>query len=109
MCREILADLDTPLTTYLKLANGRYSYLLESVHSGEKWGRYSMIGLPCRTRLRVHGHTMEIETDSEVVERHTVDDPLAFVRPFKQRYNVAELPHLQRFNGGLVGYFSLGL
>ncbi|WP_330924840.1 anthranilate synthase component I [Candidatus Sororendozoicomonas aggregata] len=104
--REILADLDTPLTTYLKLANGRYSYLLESVHGGEKWGRYSMIGLPCRTLLRIYGHTVEVETDSTVVESHTVDDPLAFVKAFQQRYRVAELPHPQRFNGGLVGYFS---
>ena len=55
LTREILADLDTPLSTYLKLADGPYSYLLESVHGGEKWGRYSIIGLPSRTVLRVRG------------------------------------------------------
>ncbi|MCW7551212.1 anthranilate synthase component I [Endozoicomonas gorgoniicola] len=104
--REILADLDTPLTTYLKLANGRYSYLLESVEGGEKWGRYSMIGLPCRSVLRVHGHIITLETDGEIVERHENDDPLAFINRFKDRYKVPELPELPRFTGGLVGYFA---
>ena len=104
--REILADLDTPLTTYLKLANGRYSYLLESVQGGEKWGRYSMIGLPCRTLVRVHGNRILVETDGQVVEEHTVEDPLNFVKTFQQRYKVAELPNLPRFHGGLVGYFG---
>lgn len=104
--REILADLDTPLTTYLKLANGRYSYLLESVVGGEKWGRYSMIGLPCRSVLRVHGHTITLETDGEIIERHESDDPLEFINRFKDRYKMPELPELPRFTGGLVGYFS---
>ncbi len=57
LLREVLADLDTPLSTYLKLAYGPYSYLFESVHGGEKWGRYSIIGLPCRTMLRVKGRS----------------------------------------------------
>ena len=104
--REILADLDTPLTTYLKLANGRYSYLLESVEGGEKWGRYSMIGLPCRSVLRVHGHSITLETDGEIVERHESDDPLEFINRFKDRYKMPELPELPRFTGGLVGYFA---
>ena len=104
--REILADLETPLTTYLKLANGRYSYLLESVQGGEKWGRYSMIGLPCRTLLRISGHQVQIETDGHIIEAHTTEEPLAFVKQFQQRYKVAELPHLPRFTGGLVGYFG---
>ncbi len=104
--REILADLDTPLTTYLKLANGRYSYLLESVQGGEKWGRYSMLGLPCRTLVRVHGHQILVETDGQVVEEHIAEDPLGFIKTFQQRYKVAELPGLPRFHGGLVGYFG---
>ena len=104
--REILADLDTPLTTYLKLANGRYSYLLESVEGGEKWGRYSMIGLPCRSVLRVHGQTITLETEGEIVERHESNDPLAFINRFKDRYKMPELPELPRFTGGLVGYFA---
>ncbi|WP_419535142.1 anthranilate synthase component I [Endozoicomonas sp.] len=104
--REILADLDTPLTTYLKLANGRYSYLLESVEGGEKWGRYSMIGLPCRTLLRVNGDRINIETDGQIVEEHTTSDPLEFIKEFQQRYQVPELAELPRFTGGLVGYFG---
>ena len=55
LVREVLADLETPLSTYLKLASRPYSYLLESVQGGEKWGRYSMIGLPCGDRLEVRG------------------------------------------------------
>lgn len=104
--REVLADLDTPLSTYMKLANQPYSYLLESVEGGEKWGRYSIIGLPCRTVLKVFGHRMQIETDGEIVEQAEVEDPLAFVEQFQQRYRAAELPDLPRFNGGLVGYFG---
>lgn len=104
--REVLADLDTPLSTYMKLANQPYSYLLESVEGGEKWGRYSIIGLPCRTVLKVFGHSVRIETDGEVVEQSEVDDPLAFVEQFQARYRAAELPGLPRFNGGLVGYFG---
>ncbi len=60
LLREALADLDTPLSTYLKLANGPYSYLFESVQGGEKWGRYSIIGLPCRTVLRVTGKLITV-------------------------------------------------
>ena len=68
LMREVLADLDTPLSTYLKLAHGRYSYLFESVQGGEKWGRYSIIGLPCRTVLRVFGNDVNIERDGQIVE-----------------------------------------
>ncbi|MEH6579594.1 MAG: anthranilate synthase component I [Amphritea sp.] len=104
--REVLADLDTPLSTYMKLANQPYSYLLESVEGGEKWGRYSIIGLPCRTVLKVFGLQIQIETDGEIVEQHRVDDPLAFVEQFQARYKAPDLPGLPRFNGGLVGYFG---
>ncbi|MBN1005359.1 anthranilate synthase component I [Amphritea pacifica] len=104
--REVLADLDTPLSTYMKLANQPYSYLLESVEGGEKWGRYSIIGLPCRTVLKVSGHSVQIETDGEIVEQAEVADPLEFVEQFQARYRAAELPGLPRFNGGLVGYFG---
>ncbi|RTE66779.1 anthranilate synthase component I [Amphritea opalescens] len=104
--REVLADLDTPLSTYMKLANQPYTYLLESVEGGEKWGRYSIIGLPSRTVLKVFGHSIRVETDGEVVEQAEVEDPLDFVEQFQARYRVAELPDLPRFNGGLVGYFG---
>jgi len=104
--REVLADLDTPLSTYLKLAHGPYSYLLESVQGGEKWGRYSIIGLPCRTVLKVFGQQITIETDGQVVEQLQQADPLAFVEQYQGRFKVPELKGLPRFNGGLVGYFG---
>ena len=104
--REILADLDTPLSTYLKLADGPYSYLLESVHGGEKWGRYSIIGLPSRTVLRVSGQEVEVLQDGRPVETATVDDPLAWIEDFQARYRSPELPGMPRFTGGLVGYFG---
>jgi len=104
--REVLADLDTPLSTYLKLANGPYSYLLESVHGGEKWGRYSIIGLPCHQILKVHGNHVTVECDGEIVESHDCTDPLDFVEQFQSRFHVPELEGLPRFNGGLVGYFG---
>ncbi len=103
---EVLADLDTPLSTYLKLAKGKYSYLLESVQGGDQWGRYSMIGLPARTILRINGYVATILKDGEVIEERTVDDPLAFVEEFQSRYKALELPDLPRFHGGLVGYFG---
>lgn len=104
--REVLADLDTPLSSYLKLASGPYSYLLESVQGGEKWGRYSIIGLPCRKILKVTGQHVSISQDGEIVESCDVEDPLAFIEAFQTRYRAAELPKLPRFNGGLVGYFG---
>ena len=105
--REILADMDTPLSTYLKLADAPYSYLLESVQGGEKWGRYSFIGLPCRKIIRVRGHRISVEHAGEIVEQTTVDDPLAWIEQFQSRYRVPAMSHgLPRFAGGLVGYFG---
>jgi anthranilate synthase component 1 len=104
--REVLADMDTPLSAYLKLADGPYSYLFESVQGGEKWGRYSFIGLPARTVIRVHGDNVVVTTDGREVERAAVADPLAWVQAYHQRYRVPALPGLPRFSGGLVGYFG---
>jgi len=104
--REVLADMDTPLSSYLKLARGPYSYLFESVQGGEKWGRYSILGLPARTVLKAFGDQVSIERDGEVVESLRCDDPLDFVETFKERYRAPELEGLPRFNGGLVGYFG---
>ena len=103
---KVLADLDTPLSAYLKLAKGPYSYLLESAQGGEKWGRYSIIGLPCKTVLKVSGHTITVETEGKVVESLETTDPLGFIETFQARYKVPELPELPRFSGGLVGYFG---
>lgn len=104
--REVLADLDTPLSTYLKLADGPYSYLLESVTGGEKWGRYSIIGLPSRNRVVVRGHQVQLILDDEVQESQTVADPLEWIERFQSRYRVASVAGLPRFTGGLVGYFG---
>lgn len=104
--REVMADLDTPLSTYLKLANAPYSYLLESVQGGEKWGRYSIIGLPCKQMLSIRGKQIQILLNGNVMENHTMDDPLAFVESFQQRYRAPDVEDLPRFNGGLVGYFG---
>lgn len=104
---ETLADLETPLSTYLKLAHARYSYLLESAaQGGEKWGRYSLIGLPAHTVLRVAGGCLTVETDDVVVETIPTSDPLAAIEAFAGRYRVPALPGLPRFFGGLVGYFG---
>jgi|SRR5690554_4207518 len=106
LVREVLADFETPLSTYLKLAGGEYTYLFESVTGGEKWGRYSMIGLPCRTVLRVTDHSVSVELDGRQVEHHESDDPFVFVEEFQKNFNVAPLQGVPRFSGGLVGYFS---
>ncbi len=106
VARVVLADLDTPLSVYLKLADAPFSYLFESVQGGERWGRYSMIGLPARTVLTLRGHTAIVTLDGVETERHEVADPLAFVEQFQQRYRVASLPGLPKFTGGLVGFFG---
>ncbi|SJM90236.1 Anthranilate synthase component 1 [Crenothrix polyspora] len=104
--REVLADLDTPLSAYLKLADGAYSYLFESVHGGEQWGRYSIIGLPCKTLVKITGNLICLEKDGEVVEALSHDNPLIWIEAFKSRYKVPDVNALPRFNGGLVGYFG---
>lgn len=103
---ETLADLDTPLSTYLKLARGPFSYLLESYPGEEKWSRYSMIGLPARTIVKIKGRNIEVRTDGKVVEQLESDDPLGFVEAFQKRFRVAPVEGLPRFYGGLVGYFG---
>ena len=107
---EAFADLETPLSLYLKLAGGaRHSFLLESVVGGERFGRYSFIGLPARTLLRASGGAggpiTEIVTDGEVVERHE-GNPLDFIEAYQARFKVALRPGLPRFCGGLAGYFG---
>ena len=102
---ESFADLDTPLSLYIKLANQRFTYLLESVVGGERFGRYSFIGLPAKVRIRSRGRAIEVEDRGGIVERHQ-GDPLAFVGEFLRRYRAAPRPGLPRFCGGLAGYFG---
>ncbi len=103
--RQILADVDTPLSSYLKLAAQPYSFLLESVQGGEKWGRYSIIGLPSDTRIKVSGNQVTLESP-EGVEQLEVEDPLAWIDSYQQQFKVAPVAELPRFSGGLVGYFG---
>ena len=107
LVREILADLETPLSTYLKLANEPWSYLLESVEGGEKWGRYSIIGLACQSRLEVRGHEIRIHGPRDT-GGYACEEPLEEVRAYLDRYRVPDLPDLPRFTGGLVGFFGYG-
>ena len=102
---ETFADLDTPLSLYLKLANRRYTFLLESVVGGERFGRYSFIGLPARQRVCARGRDITVEDDGGVIERHQ-GDPLAFIGEFLRRYRAAPQAGLPRFCGGLAGYFG---
>ena len=106
LMREVLADLDTPLSTYIKLCSAPYSYLFESVQGGEKWGRYSIIGLPAKKIITAIGNNIAIKVDGEVTEEYTVDDPLAEIERLQKNYTVPEIECMPRFNGGLVGYFG---
>ncbi len=103
---EVLADLETPLSAFLKLAAQPNTYLFESVQGGEKWGRYSIIGLPCNSRIEVYGNRVDLVVDGQVTESETVDDPLDWIEQRYNRFNVAPTESAPPFTGGLVGYFG---
>ena len=108
---ETFADLDTPLSIYLKLANKPHSYLLESVIGGERFGRYSIIGLPAREWLEVRGREVTILRaktggTAEKIEHKFVEDPLAFIERYQARFRAAAVGGALRFAGGLAGYFG---
>ncbi|BBP44945.1 anthranilate synthase component I [Thiosulfatimonas sediminis] len=104
--RTVLADYDTPLSVYHKLAQGAYSYLFESVHGGEKWGRYSIIGLPCARRIEVRGQQIFEYSNGELIQQQTSKDPLAWIEAFQNQFKVFETSGMPAFSGGLVGYFG---
>lgn len=104
--REVLSDLDTPLSVYLKLADGPHTYLFESVEGGERFGRYSIIGLPARRVYAFAGHTLFVTEDGELVESRVVDDPFAEVERLRAMHSVPTIPDLPGFTGGLVGWFG---
>lgn len=103
---ETFADLDTPLSIYLKLANRPYSCLLESVIGGERFGRYSIVGLPAREIIRVTGNDVLVQRGREVLDNRFVQDPLAYIEKYQGKFKVAPLPDNLRFAGGLTGYFG---
>ena len=104
--RALLADTETPLSAYNKLASGPHSYLFESVQGGERWGRYPIICLPASRWLTVNGHTLTLfvgGAPNEVIEG---SDPLAAIDDILGRYRSAPMAHLPMFHGGWVGYFG---
>ena len=107
---ETFADLDTPLSIYLKLTsgagNGHYSYLLESVQGGERFGRYSIIGLSSPTRIVVRGHEVLVLTGNRIAEREDDTNPLDFIGKYMQRFKAPPAAGMPRFLGGLVGCFG---
>jgi len=104
--RRVLADLDTPLSIYSKIAKGKNSFLLESVEGGEQWGRYSIIGLPAKITLIVRGNEVTIEENGSVIKQKIVDDPLTFIEEYQAQFDPPPEGLLPRFSGGLVGYFG---
>ncbi len=103
---ETFSDLDTPLSIYLKLANRPYTYLLESVVGGERFGRYSFIGLAAATRIEVRGIECSEFEQGRLVRGTQCEDPLAFIQAYQSRFKAYSRPGLPRFCGGLVGYFG---
>ncbi|WP_369940874.1 anthranilate synthase component I [Xanthomonas medicagonis] len=104
--REVLSDLDTPLSVYLKLAAAPHTYLFESVEGGERFGRYSIIGLPVRRVYTFRGHTLEVRDHGELIERREVADPFAEVEALRLAHSVPKLDGVPGFTGGLVGWFG---
>src|SRR5262245_44321822 len=106
VCREILADLETPVSAFLKIHRGPYGFLLESVEGGEKWGRYSFLGTEPAQVFRTRGREIEVEVPGAAPVRRTVADPFAALRDLLAEYQPVPVPGLPRFAGGMVGYLS---
>ncbi|MBT5166386.1 MAG: anthranilate synthase component I, partial [Nitrosomonadales bacterium] len=103
---ECFADLDTPLSVYSKLANDRYSYLLESADGGNKYGRYSIIGLPAKIRIQIKKNIISVFNEDKLSEEITDQNPLDFVDEFMSQFKTPQNLDLPRFSGGLAGYFG---
>jgi len=104
--REVHADMETPLSVYRKLADSPYSYLFESVEGGDKWARYSLIGLPSRKIIKVTKNEVQILEDEKIVETFETENPLDYLKLLHSSFSLKEIPGLPKFSGGLVGYFS---
>jgi len=103
---EILADMETPLSVFKKLGNQPYSYLFESVEGGEKWARYSLIGLPASTVIKIFNNEIQIWEDGKIIEELTSEDPLKFLEEYQENIKVKVNEELPGFTGGLVGYLG---
>ena len=107
VCREIIADLDTPVSAYMKIGQGEYTFLLESVEGGEKWARYCFLGCDPSIVVRTRGRQVTIETNGEKEERTLEEDmPLESLRRILKEYEPVEDARLPRFFGGAVGFIS---
>ena len=104
--REILADMETPLSVYRKLANAPFSYLFESVEGGDKWARYSLIGLPANKIIRITGNQLEVTENGRIIESKEIKNPLEYIEACQKEVQIVEQEGLPKFNGGLVGYFG---
>ena len=104
--REILADMETPLSVYRKLANGPYSYLFESVEGGENWARYSLIGLEAAKIISIKKNIIEIQSNGKTIDSFNSDDPLGYIDELQRSFELKQNEDLPIFNGGLVGYFG---
>jgi anthranilate synthase component I len=104
--REIMADLDTPVSAFRKIDDGRYSFLLESIEGGEKWARYTFLGSSPAEVVRSRGNTVELLTQDGMVRRMETSDPLAFVRDYLKRFEPVVITGIPRFFGGAVGYLG---
>lgn len=105
--RELLIDTYTPLAIYLKFSSGKYNYFLESVQGGERWGRYSFIGLEASKIIKVFDYKVILENNNgDLIEEAKVKDPLCWIEKYKSQFKVPKLNDIPTFNGGLVGYFS---
>ncbi|MCM2265101.1 MAG: anthranilate synthase component I [Desulfuromonadales bacterium] len=106
VCREILADMETPVSAFRKIDDSRSAFLLESIEGGEKWARYSFLGVGSGRVFRSRGRYFEVVENGEVVNSGEVADPLAELKKFVAPYAPVELPGLPRFFGGAVGYLG---
>ena len=104
--REIMADMDTPVTAFRKIDDGRYSFLLESIEGGEKWARYTFLGSSPSTVVRSRGNIVEVLTEGRETQHLLTEDPLTVVRDILARYSPVQIEGLPRFFGGAVGYFG---
>ncbi|MBM4288849.1 MAG: anthranilate synthase component I [Deltaproteobacteria bacterium] len=104
--REVLGDMETPVLAYKKLRQGSLSFLLESVEGGEKWGRYSFLGLHPSLIVTVRGSTLTVQDRGVDTVYEGVADPFEIIRQVLSRHRAVTLPELPRFFGGLVGYLS---
>ena len=104
--KEITGDLDSPLEIYLKFKNDKNSYFFESVEGGDKWARYSLIGLKANRVIKVLKNQIEIYQDGGLVDSFYAQNPLDYIDELQKSYSLEEDPNLPKFNGGLVGYFA---